>query len=69
MKTAGLHIRDRSRHEGLRVLSVCCILLFAILPLLTLAFHVNGADWQYILVITVFMRLLRTLSSTPWYLL
>ncbi len=48
MKTAGLHIRDRIRHEGLRVLSVCCILLFAILPLLTLAFHVNGADWQYI---------------------
>ena len=37
------------RHEGLRVIAVGCILLFAILPMLTLAFHMTGADWQYIL--------------------
>ena len=37
------------RHEYLRLISVGCILLFAILPLLTLAFHVTGNDWQYIL--------------------
>ena len=37
------------RHEYLRLISVGCILLFAILLLLTLAFHVSGADWQYIL--------------------
>lgn len=37
------------KHEYLRLISVGCILLFAILPLLTLAFHVTGADWQYIL--------------------
>ena len=37
------------RHEWLRLVSVGCVLLFAILPLLTLAFHITGADWQYIL--------------------
>ena len=37
------------KHEYLRLISVGCILLFAILPLLTLTFHVTGADWQYIL--------------------
>lgn len=37
------------KHEWLRTLSIACILLFAILPLLTLAFHVTGTDWQYIL--------------------
>lgn len=37
------------RHEGLRVIAVGCILLFAILPMLTLAFHMTGADWDYIL--------------------
>ena len=37
------------KHEYLRLISVACILLFAILPLLTLAFHVTGNDWQYIL--------------------
>ena len=37
------------RHEGLRLVSVGCILLFAILPLLTLAFHITGNDWAYIL--------------------
>ena len=37
------------RHEWLRLISVGCILLFAILPLLTLAFHITGADWEYIL--------------------
>ena len=33
----------------MRLISIGCILLFAILPLLTLAFHITGADWQYIL--------------------
>ena len=37
------------RHEWLRLVSVGCVLLFAILPLLTLAFHITGADWEYIL--------------------
>ncbi len=36
------------KHEWLRTLSIACILIFAILPLLTLAFHVTGTDWQYI---------------------
>ena len=37
------------RHESLRFLAVCCILLFAILPLLTLSFNVTGKDWAFIL--------------------
>lgn len=37
------------KHEYLRLISIGCILLFAILPLLTLAFHVTGEDWSYIL--------------------
>lgn len=37
------------RHEYLRLLSVGCILLFAILPLLTLAFHMTGEDWAFVL--------------------
>lgn len=37
------------RHEYLRVLSIGCILLFAIFPLLSLAFHVSGADWQFLI--------------------
>ena len=37
------------RHELLRLIAIGCILLFAILPLLTLAFHITGTDWQYIL--------------------
>ena len=37
------------RHEYLRLISVGGILLFAILPLLTLAFHVTGDDWRFIL--------------------
>ena len=37
------------RHEYLRLIAVICILAFALLPLLTLAFHVNGNDWQFIL--------------------
>ena len=47
MKTAGLHIRDRLRHEGLRVLSVCCILLFASPKVLNKAFnicHLSGSE-------------------------
>lgn len=37
------------KHEYLRLISIGCILLFAILPLLTLAFHVTGKDWAFIL--------------------
>ena len=37
------------KHESLRVVSIGCILLFAILPLLTLAFNVTGKDWAFIL--------------------
>lgn len=37
------------KHEYLRLISVGCILLFAILPLITLAFNVDADDWQYIL--------------------
>ena len=33
------------RHEYLRFIAIGCIILFAILPLLTLAFHVTGKDW------------------------
>ena len=36
------------RHEALRFISVGCIILFAVLPLITLAFHVSAKDWQYI---------------------
>ncbi len=36
------------RYEWLRVISIGCILLFAILPLLTLAFYVSGKDWSFI---------------------
>ena len=36
------------KHEYLRLISIGCILLFAIMPLLTLAFHVTGEDWAFI---------------------
>ena len=37
------------KHEHLRLIAIGCILLFAILPLMTLAFHVTGKDWDHIL--------------------
>ena len=37
------------KHEYLRVISIGCIILFSILPLITLAFHVTGTDWEFIL--------------------
>ena len=37
------------RHEWLRLISVGCVLLFAVLPLATLAFQIGGSDWEYIL--------------------
>ena len=49
MKTQMVKLGRGVRHEWLRIISIACILLFAILPLLTLAFHVSGTDWQYIL--------------------
>jgi len=36
------------KHEYLRVIAIGCIILFAILPLLTLAFHVTAKDWAHI---------------------
>lgn len=36
------------RHEYLRAIAVGCILLFAVLPLITLAFNVTGKDWAFI---------------------
>ena len=36
------------RHEYLRVFAAGCIILFAILPLGTLAFHVSGEDLAYL---------------------
>lgn len=49
MKTQIVKLGRIAKHEYLRTISIACILLFAILPLLTLAFHVSGTDWQYIL--------------------
>ena len=48
MKTQILRAGRGFRREYLRLISIVCILLFAILPLLTLAFHVTGKDWEYI---------------------
>ena len=49
MKTRMFRAGRLARHESLRFLSVCCILLFAVLPLLTLAFNITGKDWAFIL--------------------
>ena len=45
MKKKIFRIGSVLRHEYLRFLAVGCIILFAILPLLTLAFHVTPKDW------------------------
>ena len=49
MKNLIIRTGRNVRHESLRFIAVACILLFAILPLLTLAFHVTGDDWRFIL--------------------
>ncbi|MBQ6670264.1 MAG: ABC transporter permease subunit [Firmicutes bacterium] len=49
MKSWIMRLGKTVRHEYLRLIAVICILAFALLPLLTLAFHVNGNDWQFIL--------------------
>ena len=49
MKEQVIKLGRGLKHEYLRLISIGCILLFAILPLITLAFHVSGKDWQYIL--------------------
>ena len=36
------------KREFFRLISICCIIIFALLPLITLAFHMSGSDWQYI---------------------
>ena len=48
MKTQIIKLGKGVKHEYLRLISVGCILLFSILPLLTLAFHVTGKDWEFI---------------------
>ena len=48
MKTQIFRAGRIVKHECLRMISIGCILLFAILPLLTLAFHVTRKDWAYI---------------------
>ena len=45
MKKGIIRLGSILRHEYLRVLAIGCIILFAILPLLTLAFHVTENDW------------------------
>ena len=49
MKESVIKFNGGLRHEYLRLISIVCILIFAILPLISLAFHVSGEDWQYIL--------------------
>lgn len=49
MKTKIIQLARVVRHEYLRVIAIGCIILFAILPLLTLAFHVGEKDWNYVL--------------------
>lgn len=36
------------RHEALRMTAIGCILVFAVLPLATLAFQISGKDWAFI---------------------
>ncbi len=48
MKNQFIRAGRQVRHEYLRLISMACIFLFAILPLLTLAFHVTGKDWEFI---------------------
>ena len=36
------------KHEYLRTIAIGCIIIFAIFPLLTLAFNVTGKDWEKI---------------------
>ena len=49
MKNQLKQIAGGIRHENLRFISIGCIILFAILPLLTLAFNVTGEDWTKVL--------------------
>lgn len=56
-------------HEFLRIICIGCILLFSICPLLTLAFHVRGDDWQFMMKDSSFWAavnnsLVYTLAST-----
>ena len=54
MRGNALNVGKIIKHEYLRVILICCIIMFAILPLITLAFNVEGADWQFILSDTTF---------------
>ena len=49
MRERMINLGKLVRHEYLRVISVGCILLFALMPLLTLVFQVDVSDWQYII--------------------
>ena len=48
MKKQIVRIGRAVRREYLRIIAIGCILLFAILPLLTLAFQISGKDWAFI---------------------
>ena len=48
MKNQILRIGKIVKHEYLRLISIGCILLFAVLPLLMLAFQISGKDWAFI---------------------
>lgn len=37
------------RHEAVRALSIVCLLLFAVLPMLSLAFHITAEDIRFVL--------------------
>lgn len=49
MNNAATRFLRVSRREIPRLISAGCILLFAVLPLLTLAFHITGEDWRFML--------------------
>ena len=59
MRGNALNVGKIIKHEYLRVISICCIIMFAILPLVTLAFNVEGADWQFILSDNTFWEAIR----------
>lgn len=49
MKARLIHIAEFIRSELFRFLSVAGIIGFAILPLVTLAFHVQQSDWEFMM--------------------
>lgn len=52
-------LTKKIHNEWLRVLSIGCIFIFALLPLLSLAFHINADDLQFVLQDSVFQDAVR----------